>query len=55
MIAGDVERAMEDAEDVDIPILFDEIGDSVMLVKQDAHMSRRYGVARAKCGNRRRS
>jgi hypothetical protein len=30
LIPGDIERAMEDAEDIDVPFIFDEIGKSIM-------------------------
>ncbi len=36
---------MKDAEDVDVPVVFDEIGNPVVSVEEDAHMARRCGVA----------
>jgi len=31
---------MEDTDGVDVSVVFDEISDPVMLIEQDAHMSR---------------
>jgi hypothetical protein len=32
---------MKDTEDVDVAVVLDEVGDSVMSVEQDAHVARR--------------
>ncbi len=45
LVSGNVERTVKDTEDIDVPVIFDEIGDSVMPVEEDAHMARRRGVA----------
>ena len=40
-----VGRTVKDTEDVDVPVVLDEIGDSVVPVEEDAHVARRCGVA----------
>jgi hypothetical protein len=41
---------MEDAEDVDIAVVLDEVGDSIMPVKENAHVARRARVTVANFG-----
>ena len=44
LIARDVERAVEDADDVDVSIVLHEVRDSVMPIQQDSDMARRCEV-----------
>jgi len=45
LIPGDIERTMEDAENVDVTVVFDQIGDAVMPVKENSHMAARCPIA----------
>ena len=40
LIPRDVERPVEDAEDVNVPVLFDEISDSVVPIEQYPYVAR---------------
>ena len=45
LISRNVERTVEDAENIDISVVLYEVGDSVMPVEQDANISQRALVA----------
>ena len=47
LISGDVKRTVKDTEDVDVAVVPNEVGDSVMPVENDAHVARRCPVALA--------
>lgn len=55
LILADIERAMEDAQDIDVSIVLDQIGDAVVAVEENAHMAARCSIAMAhlrKCSQR---
>jgi hypothetical protein len=39
LISSDIQRTKKHAEDVDISIVLDEVGDPGMPIEQDAHMA----------------
>ncbi len=41
---------MENAEDINIPVVFDQVGDPEMSVEKDSHMARRGRIAMAHLG-----
>ena len=47
LISRDVERTVEDAENIDVSVVLHEVGNSVMPVKQHANVSRRDLIALA--------
>ena len=40
LIPGDIERAMKDTKNIDIPVVLDEIGNSIVPVEQNTNMTR---------------
>lgn len=40
LIPRNVERSVKDPKDVDVPVVFHNIGDSVVPVEENAHVSR---------------
>ncbi len=47
LIFADIERAMEDTQDIDASIILDQVGDTVVAVEKNAHMAARCPVAMA--------
>lgn len=41
---------MENAEDINVPVVLDQVGDSEMSVEEDSHMARRGRIAMAHLG-----
>lgn len=41
---------MEDAEDINVPIVLDQVGDPVMPIEEDSHMARRGRITMAHLG-----
>ena len=39
LIPADIERTVEDAQDIDVTIVLDQIGDAVVAVEEDPHMA----------------
>lgn len=45
LIFPDVERTVEDAKNINVPVVLEQVCDSIVLVKQDAHVPRRCGIS----------
>ncbi len=47
LIPADIERTVEDAQNIDVSIVLDQIGDAVVAVEEDPHMAARCPIAMA--------
>ena len=47
LIFADIKRTVEDAEDIDVSIFFEQVGNAVMAVKENSHMAARCPIAMA--------
>ena len=45
LISGDIERAMENTEDINVPVVLDEVSNPVMFKEKYAHLAGRCRVA----------